>query len=233
MKFLGEQFDIHTGGIDLIPTHHTNEIAQSESATGKKPFVKFWIHSEFVDTGGERMSKSAGNFLQIKSLVEKGINPATYRFWLLMASYRTKVNFNWEALEGAETALKRLYGLYADLGADVGSINKEYQDKFKKYIEDDLDTPRALTILWDVFKDEKMSAPDKKATILDFDKVLGLGFENLKKEIIPDEVKKIVEERELARKDKDFKKSDELREKINSLGYEVKDTEDGQKISKI
>ena len=233
MKFLGEQFDIHTGGIDLIPTHHTNEIAQSESATGKKPFVKFWIHSEFVDIGSEKMSKSKNNFLKLSSISEKGINPITYRFWLLMASYRTKVNFNWEALEGAETALKRLYGLYLELPDEHGHVHKEYQNKFKEYLEDDLDTPRALALLWDVAKDPNMSNGDKKATILDFDKVLGLGFADLKKDIIPEEITKLAEERELERKNKDFKKSDELREKINSLGYEVKDTAEGQKIYKL
>ena len=233
MKFLGEQFDIHTGGIDLIPTHHTNEIAQSECATGKKPFVRFWMHNEFVDTGGEKMSKSAGNFLRMQSLLDKNINPLAYRFWLLMAHYRTKMNFNWEALEGAETALKRLYGLYLELGNEVGHVHKEYQNKFKEYIEDDLDTPRALVLLWDVIKDENMSAGDKKATILDFNKVLGLGFENLKEEIIPKNVLQLVEEREQARANKDFKKSDELRDKINSFGYDVKDTNLGQKISKI
>jgi cysteinyl-tRNA synthetase len=231
MKFLGEQFDIHTGGIDLIPIHHTNEIAQSECATGKKPFVRFWMHNEFVDTGGEKMAKSSGNFLQIKSLVEKNINPLAYRFWLLMASYRTKVNFVWEALEGAETALKRLYGLYLELGNETGHVHKEYQNKFKEFIEDDLDTPRALSLLWDVMKDENMSAPDKKATILDFDKVLGLGFADIKEEKIPEEILKLAEERQEARKNKDFKKSDELRKEINSLGYEIKDTAEGQKIS--
>ncbi len=233
MKFLGEQFDIHTGGIDLIPTHHTNEIAQSESATGKKPFVRFWLHNEFVDTGNEKMSKSKSNFLQLKSLSEKNLNPITYRFWLLMASYRTKVNFSWEALEGAETALKRLYGLYLGLTEGTGQIHEVYKNKFLEYLSDDLDTPRALTILWDVIKDGNMSDADKKATILDFDKVLGLGFADLKEEIIPNEVLQIVKEREEARSSKDFQKSDELRKKINSLGYEVKDTESGQKISKI
>ena len=233
MKFLGEQFDIHTGGIDLISTHHTNEIAQSECATGKKPFVKFWMHNEFVDTGGEKMAKSAGNFLRIESLKEKNINPITYRFWLLMASYRTKVNFVWDAIEGAEVALKRLYRLYLDLGNEAGTINTEYQKKFKEYVEDDLDTPRALVVMWDLIKDEKISNADKKATILDFDKVLGLGFENLKEEEIPEEIKKLAEEREEVRKNKDYKKSDELREKINSLGYEVKDISEGYKIEKM
>ncbi len=233
IKFLGEQFDIHTGGIDLIPTHHTNEIAQSECATGKKPFVKFWMHSEFVDTGNERMAKSKGNLLKLESITEKGINPLAYRFWLLMASYRTKVNFVWEALEGAETALKRLYGLYLSLGSEIGQVNPEYQKKFQEFIEDDLDTPRALSLIWDVFKDENISNADKKATILDFDKVFALGFENLKEEIIPEEVLKLAKEREESRANKDFAKSDELRKEINSLGYEIKDTNEGQKISAI
>ncbi|MEK7081284.1 MAG: cysteine--tRNA ligase, partial [Patescibacteria group bacterium] len=245
MKFLGEQFDIHTGGIDLIPTHHTNEIAQSECVTGKKPFVKFWIHSEHVDIGGAKMAKSEGNFLKLKSVTEREINPITYRFWLLMAHYRTKMNFNWEALEGAETALKRLYGLYLELvcppsqvgsrrgNETIGHVHEEYQHKFKEYIEDDLDTPRALSLLWDVFKDENISDADKKATILNFDKVLGLGFEKLKEEKIPEKIKKLAEEREQARKNKNFKKSDELRKEINSLGYDIKDTAEGQKINKI
>ena len=232
MNFLGEQFDIHTGGIDLIPIHHTNEIAQSECVSGKKPFVKFWMHSEFVDTGGEKMAKSTGNFLQIKSLKEKNINPIAYRFWLLMANYRTKVNFNWEILEGAEIALKRLYKLYIGLGNKVGKVNLEYQKKFKEFLEDDLDTPRALPLLWDIIKDENISPADKKATILDFDKVLGLGFKNLKEDKIPEEITKLAEEREKARKNKDFKKSDELRDKINSLGYEIEDAESGYKINK-
>ena len=233
IKYLGEQFDIHTGGIDHIPVHHPNEIAQSEAATGKKPFVRFWMHNEHVDFSGSKMAKSGDNFITLKTVIDKGINPITYRFWLLMASYRTKVNFSWEVLEGAETALKRLYGLYLELGNEHGHVHKEYQNKFKEYLEDDLDTPRALSLLWDVFKDKNISDGDKKATILDFDKVLGLGFENLKKEKIPEEINKLAEERERSRKDKDFKKSDELRDKINSLGYEIKDTSEGQKISKL
>ena len=153
-----------------------------------------------------------------------------------MANYRTKINFVWEALEGAETALKRLYGLYLGLGNDIGQVHEVYKNKFLEYISDDLDTPRALSILWDVFRDENISNADKKATILDFDKVLGLGFENLKeaeKISIPEEILKLAEQRKLAKENKDFQKSDELRKEINSLGYEVKDTSEGQKISKI
>ena len=233
IKFLGEQFDIHTGGIDHIPVHHTNEIAQSECATGKKPFVRFWMHNEFVDISGEKMAKSSGEFLRLESLKSKNISPLAYRFWLLMANYRTKVNFNWEALEGGDTALKRLYGLYKGLGKPTGKVNMEYQAKFKEYISDDLDTPKALTLLWDLLKDDTISNANKKATVLDFDKVLGLDFKNLKEDKTPKEIKKIAEARTLARKNKDFKKSDDLRAQINSLGYEIKDTPDGVVISKI
>ena len=239
MKLLGEQIDIHTGGIDLIFPHHENEIAQSEGVTGKQ-FVKYWAHNEWLLVDGKKMAKSANNFYTLKDITDRGISPVVYRFWLLMASYRTRVNFVWDALEGAETALKRLYGLYMALGSDtppgtgqVGSVHEIYQQKFEEYVSDDLDTPRALTLLWDVIKDGNMSDADKKATILDFDKVLGLGFADLKKEVIPEEVLKLVEERFEARKNKDFAKSDELRAKINELGYEVKDTENGQKVSKI
>ena len=232
MKSLGEQIDIHTGGVDNIFPHHENEIAQSEGATGKQ-FVKYWMHNEWVLVGEKKMAKSDRTFYVLKDVIDKGIDPVAYRFWLLMANYRTRVNFVWEAIEGAETALKRLYKLYIELGPGVGKVNKEYKQKFKDYVEDDLDTPQALALLWDLMKDEDVSKADKKATILDFDKVLGLGFEKLKEDTIPEEVKKLVEEREEARKNKNFKKSDELRKKINSLGYEIKDTDGGQKVSKI
>ena len=232
MANLGERIDIHTGGVDNIFPHHENEIAQSEGATGKQ-FVNYWMHNEWVLVDQKKMAKSFNNFYTLRDLLEKGIDPIAYRFWLLMANYRTRVNFVWEALEGAETALKRLYRLYIELGNDVGSINEEYKKRFKEFVEDDLDTPRALSLLWDLMKDGGVSSADKKATILDFDKVLGLNFENIKEAeevIIPEEIKKLIKEREEARKNKDFKKSDELRDKIISLGYEIKDTPEGVKI---
>lgn len=179
------------------------------------------------------MAKSGDNFITLNTLVEKGINPIAYRFWLLMANYHTKVNFNWDALEASETALKRLYGLYMNLGEDFGNVNIDYQTKFKTYLEDNLDTPRVLSLLWDLTKDENISKADKKATLLEFDKVLGLGFEKLKEEIIPEEIKTLAEERETARTNKDFQKSDELRNKLNQLGYEIKDLPAGYKINKI
>lgn len=232
MATLGEQIDIHTGGVDNIFPHHDNEIAQSEGTTGK-PFAKYWMHNEWVLVDQKKMAKSAKNFYTLRDLIDADIDPVAYRFWLLMANYRTRVNFVWEALEGAEVALKRLYHLYTELGKDVGKVNAEYKQKFKAFIEDDLDTPRALVVLWDLLKDKTVNNADKKATVLDFDQVLGLGFDNIKEEKIPEKVKLLILEREKARVDKNFQKSDELRKEINALGYEVKDTTEGQKISKI
>lgn len=233
-NFFGPQYDIHGGARDLIFPHHECEIAQMESASGLSPLVKYWLHTGFLNIDSKRMGKSMGNFKTIRKMIESNISPMAFRFWVLMAHYRSPINWNQEALEGAEIALKRLYKLYIELGGeDTGTLDKEYQQKFKEYIEDDLDTPRALTLLWDLVKDKSVSPANKKATILDFDKVLGLGFENIKEEQIEEEIINLAEEREQARKNKDFKKSDELRDKIISLGYEIKDSSEGYKISKI
>jgi len=232
MKFLGEQFDIHTGGVDLIFPHHENEIAQSEGATGKQ-FVKYWLHNEWVLVDSKKMAKSANNFYTLRDITEKGISPIAYRYWLLTANYRTRVNFVWEALEGSDTALKRLYNLFLGLREPSGKVASEYQKKFQEFLEDDLDTPRALALVWDLLKDENIPDNDKKATLLDFDKVLGLGFDKLKVDIIPEEVEKLATEREEARKNKDWKKSDEIRGITAGLGYDIEDTPGGPKITKI
>jgi len=232
METLGEQIDLHTGGVDNIFPHHENEIAQSEGATGKT-FVKYWLHNEWVLVDQKKMAKSLNNFYTLRDLIEKGINPLAYRLWLLMAHYRSRINFVWEALEGTEIALKRLYHLYLDLGESIGKIDPKYKKQFQGHLENDLDTPRALTVIWEMLKDPKVSSEDKKATLLDFDKILGLGFETLKKEEIPEAVKKIAQERELARESKNFKRSDDLRAEIKKLGYEVKDINNGFEIKKI
>lgn len=229
----GPQYDIHGGAMDLIFPHHECEIAQMESASGLEPLVRYWVHTGFLNIDSKKMSKSLGNFKTIRDIHKSGISPRSFRLFVLMTHYRSPINFSEEALRGAETALKRLYGLYLALGNDIGKVSSKYREGFKKFIEDDLDTPRAVSILWDIFKDNGLSGADKKATVLDFDKVLGLGFVNLKEEIIPENIKKLAEEREEARATKDFKKSDELREKINSLGYEVKDMPEGQKVSRL
>ncbi|PIZ87074.1 cysteine--tRNA ligase, partial [Candidatus Nomurabacteria bacterium CG_4_10_14_0_2_um_filter_30_12] len=221
--FFGPQYDVHGGARDLIFPHHECEIAQMESASGHSPLVKYWLHTGFLNIDSKRMGKSNGNFKTLRGMIESGISPMAFRFWVLMAHYRSPMNWNQEALEGAYIALKRLYKLYIDLGEPIGKPNIVYQKRFKTFLEDDLDTPRALSLLWDLVKDLNISPSDKKATILDFDKVLGLDFENIKEEEkinIPEEIIKLAKEREDVRKNKDFKKSDEIRDKINSLGYE-------------
>ncbi len=176
--YLGEQFDIHCGGIDHIPVHHTNEIAQAETATGKKPWVNYWMHGEFLVLKDEKMAKSGDNFLTLQRVIDEGISPLAYRYFALTAHYRSQLNFNWDALKGAEIALKRLYTVYLGLAKEndssTGKPIPAYIALFKKYLENDLDMPRALTVLWDVLKDEAQSPADRRATAIDFDKVLGL-----------------------------------------------------------
>ena len=225
MEYLGESFDIHTGGVDLIFPHHENEIAQSECATGKK-FVNYWLHNEWVMVENKKMSKSAGNFVTLRTIVERGINPIAFRLLVLMSHYRSPVNFTWEALEGAKQALKRLSTHILEL-PEGGSVNTEYQNQFKTIIENDLDTPKGLALLWEVLKDEALNSADKKATLLDFDKVLGLGLALFKKVEITTDIQNLINKRDAARQAKDWKKSDELRAEIEAFGFIVKDTEHG------
>ena len=169
----------------------------------------------------------------VRDLIKKGIDPIAFRMWLYSSNYQTKTNFTLESVEGSMSALKKLRDFYIALGEDVGEINKEYKAKFVEYLDNNLDSPKALALLWDLVKDKKVADKDKKTTMLDFDKVFGFGLDKLIKEEIPEDILEIVKEREKARKNKDWKKSDELRDKINSLGYEIKDTENGPLVSKI
>ncbi|MFC1720863.1 cysteine--tRNA ligase [Patescibacteria group bacterium] len=234
MKYLGENFDVHTGGIDLIPIHHTNEIAQSETATGK-PFVNYWMHSDFVDVSGEKMAKSAGNFITLKTLTDKEFDPLAYRYLVLTAHYRTKINFTFDSLMAAQNALGKLYTFVSSIDDTSGKINEDYKEKFTEAINDDLDTPKAIALMWELIKNPEISPADKYATLIDFDHVLGLNLATQKttKEDIPKEVGALAQERQKAREEKDFKKSDELRDKIAEMGYEVKDLDDSFKINKL
>lgn len=238
MNSLGETIDIHTGGQDLIFPHHTNEIAQSETATGKK-FSNFWLHGGFVNMGIDKMSKSLGNIVTLGDIVEKNFHPLAFRYLVLTLHYRTPMRFTWEALMASQTALFKLVNHFSEFqsGSDGGDINKEYAENFKEFLNDDLDTPQALALAWKLVKDESVSDSDKKATLLNFDKVFGFNLEKLEEEFsrsaeeIPEEIKSLAEEREKARKAKDFKKSDELRGVINEKGYNIKDSERGYEIS--
>jgi cysteinyl-tRNA synthetase len=228
-SLLGDTFDIHTGGIDHIPVHHNNEIAQSEGANGKH-FVNYWLHSAFINIDGGKMAKSEGNFLTLASVKEKNISPLAYRYFLLGARYSTPMSFTWEALEASATAYKRMNSTVCEF-PNGGKVNETLVNKAINFISDDLDTPKAVALIWDILKDEKILPQDKKVTILEIDKLLGLIKEEIKTDI-PTEVLKLAEDRKIARTNKDFKKSDELRDQIASLGFEVKDTPEGQKILK-
>ncbi|KKR45265.1 MAG: Cysteine-tRNA ligase [Parcubacteria group bacterium GW2011_GWC1_40_13] len=235
MSALGETLDIHTGGQDLIFPHHANEIAQSEAATGKQ-FSRFWLHGGFVNMGSDKMSKSLGNIITLKDVVERNFHPLAFRYLALTLHYRTPMRFSWKALEASQTTLLRLIDHFSKLAKDVGKINNEYGENFKEFLNDDIDTPQALALVWKLIKDVNVADRDKRATMLDFDRVLGLNLEKLEKELkktielVPEEIKTLAEEREKARKEKNFKKSDELRKAINEKGYDIKDTDEGYEI---
>lgn len=241
-KYLGDTFDIHTGGIDLIPTHHNNEIAQSESVTGKTQ-ANYWIHSSHVLINGEKISKSLGNGIYVEDLEEKNISPLAYRYWLLTADYKTLINFTWESVTASKTAYEKLINTLSNF-PDNGKINEKYKEKFLRAVNNDLNTAMGIAIIWELLKQDsdEINDADKKASIFDFDKVLGLNLEavsNLAKSVkeesqkIPESIQKLVEEREQARKDKDFKKADALREMIEEDGYALKDGENGSEASKV
>lgn len=228
MKYLGEHFDIHTGGIDHIPVHHTNEIAQSEAATGKK-FVNYWLHENFLIFKGKKVSKSTGGLYTLKELEEKGFHPLVYRYFVLSKHYRKPLNFSLEILENAKNSFERLKNIIAELKED-NKINKKYLKDFKNAINDDLDTPKALQVLWKLVRDKK--AEGKIQTIKKMDEVFGLDL--LKKEElkIPKEIQELVKKREEARKNKNFELADALREEIKKQGYLIDDTPEGPKLRK-
>ncbi len=231
MKYLGEHFDIHTGGIDHIPIHHNNEIAQSENATGKA-FVNFWMHNAFLNIDNQKISKSLGNDIYLRTLEEKGFSPADYRYFLLQTNYRSLANFTWEALEAAQNALKKLKNIYMSL-PDTGAVNHAFTKHFTESLEDNLNTPKALAVLWEVANDKEILDADKKATLLDMDRVLGLGMQSWVKDEIPTDVLELARARNTARLAKDWAKSDELRDQITKLGYEILDKGEDFEIRKI
>ena len=235
-KYLGEQFDIHTGGIDLIPTHHENEIAQSKGACGKIP-AKYWIHGEYLLINGGKMSKSLNNVYLLKDITQKGYDPLTYRLFTYSSSYRTKLNFTWEGIEASQKALEKLRaGYQKHLEGNEDILDEEiskYEENFHKAINDDLNMPLAMSVVWDVVKNPKKSK--KIAKLLEkFDTVLALSLDKKSEnqEKIPEEVLKLAEERLKARQEKNWEESDRLRNEILALGYSIKDSKEGYELSR-
>lgn len=235
-KYLGEVFDIHTGGVDHIPIHHENEIAQAECWLGH-PAVHYWMHSEFMLIDGGKMSKSLGNTYTISDLVAKGYSPVVFRYFCLNVQYRQKINFTWEAMDAAKAAYNKLCAqLVSHKNSPARtekSILDDFHNKFEEAINDDLNIPLAIGVLWTMLKLPKSCDVYKLA--LDFDRVFALDFDKVKEEkkeiVIPDNVKQLAETRLQARKAKNWAESDRLREELSALGYSVKDTADGYELS--
>lgn len=237
-KYLGEQFDIHTGGIDLIPTHHENEIAQSKGKCGKVP-ANYWMHGEYLLIDGGKMSKSLGNVYLMKDLIERGYDPLVYRLFSYSCHYRNKLNFTWEGIEATSKSLERLkngYQLHLVGKEEVqDTVIEELEERFQQAINDDLNMPLAMGVVWEVVKQEKKS-PKFANLLAKFDTVLALKIKEpivKKEQEIPQEILTLVEQRKEARHNKDWAKSDELRDLIQSKGYEVKDTKEGTEIKKL
>lgn len=262
MKFLGETLDLHVGGVDHIAIHHTNEIAQSEALSGKT-FSRFWIHGEFLLVDGGRMGKSLGNAYTLHDLLGKGFNPLALRYFYFSAHYRQQLNFTWEALAAAQTALNRLTAVFDesrssqqppdpgseyDNGGLPGPVRStshgkarakpligcaEYEQKFLAAVNDDLDLPKALSLVWDLVK-SGYPVEVKKASLLKFDEVLGLGLGKVEREqvVLPDGVGQLLSQREAARQAGDFSRADDLRRQLLALGFGVEDTQAGPKVSR-
>lgn len=234
IKYLGKQFDIHCGGVDHIPVHHTNEIAQSESLTGKKPWVKYWLHGEFLLLDkGDKMSKSSENFITLDTLKEKNIKPLAYRYFLLQTHYRKQLNFSWQALESAQKGLNNLKNKIQELKEKTKNnknteIDSEFLNKFTEFINDDLNTAGGVALIPEILKSD-LDDKIKLNTILKFDKIFGLDFDKnfyvvkSKEKENSKELNSLLEKRKIARENKNWAESDSLRDEIKKLGFEVKD----------
>ena len=234
-KYLGEVFDIHTGGIDLIPTHHENEIAQSKGMCGKVP-ANYWMHGEFLLINGGKMSKSLGNVYLLQDIVDRGYDPLVYKLFCYSIQYRKKLNFTWEGMDSAKVSLDRLrdaYQKHLEGNEEIEDTEIEkYRNSFTEAINDDLNMPVAMSVVWEVAKVAKKSK--KLADLLkEFDKVLGINIDYIQKEEVPEEIKELLEIRQKARENKDWAESDKIRDLIKEKGYIVKDSKEGQTIEKI
>ncbi len=241
-KYLGEVFDIHTGGVDHIPTHHENEIAESKGAFGKIP-AKVWMHVEFLQVDGGKMSKSLGNVYTISQLQEKGIEPLAYKLFCYTAHYRTKLNFTFDGAMASQRALNRLRESYLVHKAGNEQVEnseiEEYKNRFLEAINDDLNMPLAMGVIWEIARNERKSS--KIAELLvELDKVLALdlanseGYLKEQKEIeLPEEIKNLLEQRKQARLEKNWELSDKIRDELKEKGYRLKDTKEGMTVEKI
>jgi cysteinyl-tRNA synthetase len=243
MNYLGESFDIHCGGVDHIPIHHTNEIAQAEGATGKK-FVNYWLHGAFLVMGEKiKMAKSVGNIITLQTLIDSGFDPLDYRYLCLTAHYRSELRFTWDNLQAAKKSLSALRERIEMMEEAVkkekiksdSKMVEKYRQMFLEVINDDLNTPRALSVVWSLVRSgEKISLKDRLKLLRIFDRVLGLDLgKKRKKERLPEKVKKLINEREKQRKLGNYEEADKIREKIKKLGFIIEDTPEGVRLKKV
>ncbi len=233
IKYLGVPFDIHTGGVDHIAVHHENELAQTEGALHKLQ-ANIWMHNEFLSVDGGKMSKSLGNMYIMQDVLDRRFEPLAFRYLCLGAHYRTKLNFTWEALKGAQNALQKLYERARELEAPaIGCA--DYERDFLEAVSNDLNTPQGLAVMWKMLDDGELPSAGKAQSLLYFDRVLGLGLENYiaKTLEIPADVQALVADRQRAREEKDWARSDELRAQIQALGYEIDDRAVGTRLRKV
>jgi len=232
--YLGQPFDIHCGGIDHIPVHHNNEIAQAEAAN-KKKMANFWLHGAFLVLKKTKMAKSTG-FVILKDVLDKQINPLACRYFCLNAHYQTPLVFSWPSLKSAQNALNKLYQMVSFFGRPAKSGSEKYEKKFLSAINNNLNTPQALAIVWQMIKDKAICSAKKMSSLIKFDQVLGLDIEksaNEQRKIsssLPEKIVNLVEQRKKARKEKNWSSADQLRKKIQDLGYQLEDTEKGIRI---
>lgn len=241
---LGRQIDIHTGGEDLKYTHHNGEIAQAESVTGK-PYVAYWLHNAHLRIDDTKISKSLGNGIRLSGLMDHGFSPLTYRYWLLTGHYRSPMNFTFEALSASKQALFRLKRfIYEDCKNETGEVSESYRERFHTFINDDLDTPKAIALMWELIKDADITNKDKVATLREFDTIFDIGLSDEKDDVVrelgivapnevPDDIQELIDKREIARATRNWEEADRIREAINLKGYTIEDTPQGQKISKV
>jgi cysteinyl-tRNA synthetase len=241
MKYLGESFDIHCGGIDHIPVHHTNEIAQSEAATGK-PWVKYWVHGEFLLNETGKMSKSKGEFLTLSVLKERGYDPLDYRYFCLGGHYRSQLVFSWDSIDGAKNGRKNLMNQINKLkketkpAQNLTEKSQEYVNQFFAHFANDLNAPRALATMWATLNDKELKGEQKLAALYEMDRILGLDLAKEFKEeevTIPQEILDLVEERRLAKGEKNYSRADKLRDIVEKAGFRLKDTPEGTEVTKL
>ena len=230
-RYLGDFFDIHCGGEDHIPIHHTNEIAQTEASRGTR-LANFWMHGYFLQLDNARMAKSSGDFLRLASFEEKGISPLVYRYLCLTAHYRSQLSFSWESIESSQVALNRLYEAAYGWG-EAGQVSADWYARWLTCINDDLNTPRGLAVAWELIRSDEPD-PVKKATLLAFDEVFGLEIQEwLPEDVeVPPEILALAQAREQARRTRDWGRADQLRDEILAAGFQVEDTRDGPRVRK-